>query len=96
MKLVGNKVTNHRGDVLAEKIRGKWESKDPTVLAFIKSQETPAPVKKKAKPEVKVEEVLEIVPAVDEEGNAVADDPTTPDVDESWVVKSVKKVIKKS
>ena len=92
MKLVGNKVTGHRGDVLAEKIRGKWESKDPTIFAFIEANEKPA--KKKSAPKKKVKEVQEIVPAVDAEGNRIKDDPSTP-VDESWAVKTVKKVIKK-
>jgi hypothetical protein len=35
MKLVNDKVLGHMGDVLAEKIYGQWESKDPTVLQFI-------------------------------------------------------------
>ena len=35
MRIVGNRVLGHMGDVLAEKIYGQWESKDPTVLQFI-------------------------------------------------------------
>jgi len=35
MRLVNDKVLGHMGDVLAEKIYGQWESKDPTVLQFI-------------------------------------------------------------
>jgi hypothetical protein len=92
MKLVGDKVTGHRGDVLAQKIRGKWETKDPAILAFIEANDKP--VKKKSAPKKKVKEVQEIVPAVDAEGNRIEDDPSTP-VNESWAVKTVKKVIKK-
>lgn len=52
MKIENNKVVNHRGDVLAEKVYGNWESKDPEVLTFIANavssaeQEKPAPKKK--------------------------------------------------
>ena len=46
MKIENDKVVNHRGDVLAEKVYGNWESKDPEVLAFIAEQEKPAPKKK--------------------------------------------------
>jgi hypothetical protein len=35
MKIENNKVVNHRGDVMAEKVYGKWESKYPDVLTFI-------------------------------------------------------------
>ena len=41
MKIENDKVVNHRGDVLAEKFYGQWESKDPEVLAFIQEQEKP-------------------------------------------------------
>lgn len=47
MKLINDKVINHRGDVLAEKFYGKWESKDPEVLAFISEQEKPKTIKPK-------------------------------------------------
>lgn len=88
MKLEGNRVIGHMGDVLAEKVYGVWESKDPAVLEFIASQETKKPVKKK-------EEKLEMVRARDEDGQFIADDPETPDVNEAWIVKTVKKVKKK-
>lgn len=39
MKIVGNKVLGHMGDVLAEKIYGEWQSKDPSVIDFIKAAE---------------------------------------------------------
>jgi hypothetical protein len=35
MKIVGNIVVGRMGDVLAQKVYGQWESKDPTVLQFI-------------------------------------------------------------
>lgn len=88
MRLEGNRVIGHMGDVLAEKVYGVWESKDPAVLEFIASQETKKPVKK-------VEEKLEMVRARDEDGQFIADDPETPDVNEAWIVKTVKKVKKK-
>lgn len=88
----GNRVTTVRGDILAQKIRGKWETKDPSVLEFIAANEKP-----KAKPvkKPKAEEKLEMVRARDEDGHFIADDPETPDVNEAWVVKTVKKAIKK-
>lgn len=47
-KIQGDIVVNARGDVMAQKVYGTWESKDPEVLAFIAEQEKPkaAPVKK--------------------------------------------------
>lgn len=48
MKIENDKVVNHRGDVLAEKVYGNWESKDPEVLAFIAAQVKPKPSKSKA------------------------------------------------
>jgi len=93
MKLEGDKVVGHRGDVLAKKIRGEWRTKNPKVLAFIEEQEKP---KAKPKPKKKEEVVEELVMerATDENGHFIADDPTT-EVNEAWVVKTVKKVLKK-
>lgn len=96
MKLVGDMVVGHRGDVLAKKIRGEWRTKNANVLAFIKEQEKPKAKpkpKKKAKKEEVVEE-LTMERARDENGHFIADDPTT-EVNEAWVVKTVKKVLKK-
>ena len=54
------------------------------------------PKKPKAKKaEVKQDETLEVVRARDADGHFIADDPSTPDVNEAWVVKTAKKVIKK-
>lgn len=95
MKLEGNRVIGSRGDVLAEKIYGEWQTKDPAVLDFINSQDKPVKKttkKKKAAPVV--EETLEMERARDENGHFIADDPTT-EVNEAWVVKTVKKVIKR-
>ena len=89
MKLEGNRVVDHIGTVLAEKIRGEWHTKNPEVLEFIQEQEK-AP-KKKAKVE---ETELEMVRARDEKGHFIADDPDT-EVNEAWIVKAVKKAIKK-
>jgi len=88
MKLEGNRVVDHIGTVLAEKIRGEWHTKNPEVLEFIQEQEK-APKKK-----AKVEEELEMVRARDEKGHFIADDPDT-EVNEAWVVKTIKKAVKK-
>lgn len=79
MKLEGNKVVDHIGTVLAEKIRGEWHTKDNAVLDFINSQGTET---------VRVR-------ARNEKGQLVGDDPSTPDVNEAWIVKTIKKVVKK-
>jgi hypothetical protein len=95
MKIEGDRVIGPRGDVLAEKIYGEWQSKDPAVLDFIANQDKPkkkaAPKKKKAKVE---ETELVMERARDENGHFIADDPDT-EVNEAWVVKTVKKVLKK-
>lgn len=39
MRLVDDKVLGHMGDVLAEKIRGEWHTKDAAVLQFISDQQ---------------------------------------------------------
>ena len=96
MRLEGNRVIGPRGDVLAEKIYGQWQTKDAAVLEFIEAQNKP---KKKATPKKKakkvVEEELEVVRARDDNGHFIADDPSTPDINEAWVVKTAKKVLKK-
>jgi len=81
---------------------GNVQSKDPNVTAICQEAEaamteTPKPRAKKAtkKEEPKHEETLEMVRAHDENGHFIADDPSTPDVNEAWVVKTVKKAIKK-
>ena len=89
MRLENDKIVDHIGTVLAEKIRGEWHTKNPEVLEFIQEQEK-AP-KKKAKVE---ETELEMVRARDENGHFIADDPDT-EVNEAWVVKTVKKAMKK-
>ena len=80
MKIEGDRVLGPRGDVLAEKIYGEWQTKDPAVLDFIKESE-----------EVKVEKVR----ARNEKGQLMADDPSTPDVNEAWTTKVIKKVTRK-
>ena len=76
MKLEGDKVVDHIGTVLAEKIRGEWHTKDPAVLDFINNQGTET---------VRVR-------ARNEKGQLMADDPSTPDVNEAWTTRIVKKV----
>lgn len=85
---------------------GNVQSKDPNVTEICRAAEakpkaTPAkkrPAPKAAATKKKVEdsaETLEMVRARDENGHFVADDPSTPDVNEAWVVKTVKKAAKK-
>ena len=80
---------------------GNVQSKDPNVTAICQEAETvmskPKKPKKtaKKKEETEVVETLEMVRARDENGHFIADDPSTPDVNEAWVVKTVKKVVKK-
>ena len=95
MIIKGDIVVNQRGDVLAQKVYGQWESKDPAVLAFIAEQDKPKKAtKKKPAPTVKTEEKLVMERARDEDGHFVADDPKT-EINEAWVVKTVKKAMKK-
>lgn len=89
MKLEGDKVVDHIGTVLAEKIRGEWHTKDNAVLQFIMATEV-----QDSEPVAGEEYELEMVRARDEKGHFIADDPDT-EVNEAWVVKTVKKVIKK-
>ena len=93
MKIQGDIVVNHRGDVLAQKIYGQWDSKDPAVLAFIAEQDKPKK-KKKPAPKAKAKEELVMERARDEDGHFIADDPET-EINEAWIVKTAKKVVKK-
>ncbi len=40
-KLEGDKVVSPRGDVLAEKVYGEWQTKDAAVLDFLAGQDKP-------------------------------------------------------
>ena len=94
MRLEGDKVLGPRGDVLAEKVYGEWQTKDPAVLDFIAGQDKPKKKKAEPKKKAKVEEELVMERARDENGHFIADDPDT-EVNEAWVVKTIKKVTKK-
>ena len=82
---------------------GNVQSKDPNVNAICQEAEMGLATKAKTAVKKAVKKVkqkvgkddLEIVRARDENGHFIADDPSTPDVNEAWVVKTVKKVIKK-
>ena len=89
MKLEGDKVVDHIGTVLAEKIRGEWHTKDNAVLQFIMAAEV-----QDSEPVAEEETELEMVRARDEKGHFIADDPDT-EVNEAWIVKTVKKAMKK-
>ena len=84
MKIEGDKVIDQYGAVLAEYVHGEWHSKDPVVLEFVNSENT------KPKPETKK------VRARNEDGTLKGDDPSTPDVNEAWTTKVVKKATGKS
>jgi len=90
-KLEGDKVVSSRGDVLAEKLYGEWQTKDAAVLDFLAGQDKP---KKKTKPKTKATPDPVLERARDENGHFIADDPAT-EVNEAWVVKTAKKVLKK-
>ena len=90
---------------------GNVQSKDPRVNAICQQAEAEMTLANKAKSAVKKvvkrvttpkkakavkkDDGLEIVRARDENGHFIADDPSTPDVNEAYVVKTVKKVVKK-
>lgn len=86
MKLKGDKVLSDANKVIAQKVNGDWTTKDDsvsifTILDFVKDAE--------------VEEV-EMVRARNEKGHYIANDPSTPDVNEAWTTKVVKKITGKS
>jgi|TARA_B100000902_G_scaffold156632_1_gene152945 hypothetical protein len=83
MKIEGDKVIDQYGAVLAEYVHGEWHSKDPAVLEFIQEQDKPKTETKKVR-------------ARNEDGTLKGDDPSTPDVNEAWTTKVVKKVKGKS
>lgn len=91
-KLEGDRVLSPRGDVLAEKVYGEWQTKDVAVLDFLAAEDKPK--KKKTKPKAKATPDPVLERARDENGHFIADDPTT-EVNEAWVVKTAKKVLKK-
>ena len=84
MKIEGDKVIDQYGAVLAEYVHGEWHSKDPAVLEFINSQNT--------KPKTETKKVR----ARNEDGTLKGDDPSTPDVNEAWTTKVIKKATGKS
>lgn len=84
MKIDGNNVIDQYGAILAEYIRGEWHTKDPAVLEFIMKQD-------KFKTGADVAE-QERVRARNGKGHYIKDDPSTPDVNEAWTTKVVKKV----
>lgn len=84
MKLDGDKVIDQYGAVLAEYVHGEWHSKDPAVLEFINSEYT--------EPKTETKKVR----ARNADGTLKGDDPSTPDVNEAWTTKIVKKATGKS
>lgn len=87
MRLENDKVVNHIGTVLAEKIRGEWHTKDDAVMQFILTLEGGDPI-------LEGEDELGMVRARNDKGHYIADDPNT-EVNEAWIVKTVKKAVKK-
>ena len=87
-------VTTKRGDVLAGKDPyGGYFIMDSQIQDIVSKK--PELVKATPKKKVIAKEELEMVRARDKEGQFIADDPTTPDVNEAWVVKTVKKKVTK-
>jgi hypothetical protein len=82
MKIEGDKVVDQYGAVLAEYVHGEWHSKDPAVLEFVKNEYVESEPKK--------------VRARNADGTLKGDDPSTPDVNEAWTTKVVKKATGKS
>ena len=87
MRLEEDKVVDHIGTVLAEKIRGEWHTKDDAVMQFILTLEGGDPI-------LEEKDELEMVRARNDKGHYISDDPST-EVNEAWVVKTVKKAVKK-
>ena len=79
MKIENDKVIDQYGAVLAEYVHGEWHSKDPAVLEFVNSQNT--------EPKTETKKVR----ARNKDGTLKGDDPSTPDVNEAWTTKVVKK-----
>ena len=105
-RLKGKNVYDSRGNHAAMEDRfGTVYISDPRVQPIIdraeleqKAKPKKAPAKKaatKKKETTENAETLEMVRARDENGHFIPDDPSTPDVNEAWVVKTVKKAIKK-
>ena len=84
MIIEGDKVIDQYGAVLAEYVHGEWHSKDPAVLEFVNSQNT--------EPKTETKKVR----ARNKDGTLKGDDPSTPDVNEAWTTKVVKKKTGKS
>ena len=84
MKIEGDKVIDQYGAVQAEYVHGEWHSKDPAVLDFVNSQNT--------EPKTETKKVR----ARNKDGTLKGDDPSTPDVNEAWTTKVVKKKTGKS
>lgn len=87
-------VTTKRGDVLAGKDPyGGYFIMDSRIQEIVSIK----PAVKKAAPKKKAipQEELEMVRARDEDGQFIADDPSTPDVNEAWVVRTAKKAVRK-
>jgi hypothetical protein len=91
-----DQITTKRGDVLAGKDPyGGYYVNDSRVQDILAKK--PSPVKKvvrKAKKAVETAAELTMVRARDENGHFIADDPET-EVNEAWVVKTVKKAVQK-
>ena len=93
-------VWDARGNQAAGEDRwGNVQSKDPNVNAICQEAEMGLATKAKTAVKKAVKKVkqkvgkddLEIVRARDENGHFIADDPSTPDVNEAYVVKSKNK-----
>lgn len=76
-KVYSDKITGAKGDVLASvNPYGRVETKEASILKVLATP--PAPVTKPKKTKKKTR-------ARTEEGHFIADDPTTPDINEAWI-----------
>jgi len=85
-----NIITTTRGDVMAAiDPYGEVSCKYEDIKVILNTTVEEPKIKEETKEEI------ELVRARNEKGQLVADDPTTPDVNEAWVAKPKKKTSKK-
>ena len=86
-----NIITTTRGDVMAAiDPYGEVSCKYEDIKVILNTTVEEPKIKEETKEEV------ELVRARNEKGHLMADDPTTPDVNEAWVKKPKKKALKKN
>lgn len=90
-KVIGDRIATMRGDIVAFAAgNGSMIYADPRVEQLMKTELPKA--KKTTTKKRETKDDIEIVRARDENGHFISDDPTTPDVNEAWVVRTAKKL----